>query len=117
MTLFAVLNIKGKQYKVREGDLVLLDRMNGKPGETLSFSQVLVAGRDGKALIGNPYLQDARVTAIVKKDGKGKKVIVFKKKKRKDYKKTIGHRQLYTQVKIEEITVKGLEKEEAKDGS
>jgi len=115
--LYVIIEINGKQYKASKGGLLLVDRLSKNPGERVNFSRVLLAGDQKQTLIGRPHLENAEVTGQVMRQQKGKKVLVFKKKRRKDYKKSIGHRQRYTLVKIEEIKVKGLKEEEEKDGS
>ena len=101
--MYALIEIDGKQYKVEKSSVVNIDRMNKKPGEKIEVDKILMLVDKDKKNIGRPYLDNVKVIGEVIDEVKGKKVIVFKKKRRKDYKKTIGHRQKYTKVKITEI--------------
>ncbi len=99
----AVFEDRGRQYKVKKDDVIYIDRMETKDGELIEFSNVLLASGDD-VKIGAPYVANAKVKArVVETLLKDKKVIVFKFKRRKNYKRTRGHRQQYTVVKIEEI--------------
>ncbi len=115
--MYAVIETGGKQYRVQEGDVITIEKLNVEAGETVVFDKVLLMN-DGKELkVGAPYLNEA-VTGSVVENGKGKKVIIFKYKAKKDYRKKQGHRQPYTMVKIESLTgeVKAAPvKEEAKE--
>ena len=100
--MYAVIETGGKQYRVQEGDVITVEKLDAKAGDKVTFDKVLVLS-DGKELkVGTPYL-DAGVTASVVENGKGKKVIIFKYKAKKDYRKKQGHRQPYTMVKIESL--------------
>ena len=100
--MYAIIATCVKQYKVAEGDVINVERLGAGAGETVTFDQVL-AVNDGELKIGCPTVSGATVTATVEKEGKGKKVIVYKYKRKTGYHKKNGHRQLYTQVKIEKI--------------
>ena len=100
--MYAVIETGGKQYRVQEGDVITVEKLDAKAGDKVTFDKVLVLS-DGKEMkVGTPYL-DAGVTASVVENGKGKKVIIFKYKAKKDYRKKQGHRQPYTMVKIESL--------------
>ena len=100
--MYAIIATGGKQYKVSEGDIITIEKLGIEAGEKVSFDQVLaVSGDDLK--IGNPTVDGATVDATVVKEGRGKKVIVYKYKRKTGYHKKNGHRQSYTQVKIEKI--------------
>ena len=100
--MFAVIETGGKQYKVNEGDVIFIEKLDVADGETVTFDKVLaVSGEDFKA--GTPYVEGATVTANVIKTGKGKKIYVMKYKAKKNEKKKIGHRQFYTKVQIDKI--------------
>ena len=100
--MYAIIATGGKQYKVAEGDVIKVEKLGAAAGENVVFDQVLVvSGDDGK--VGNPTVEGATVTASVVKEGKAKKVIVYKYKRKTGYHKKNGHRQQYTQVKIEKI--------------
>ncbi len=100
--MYAIIATGGKQYKVSEGDIITIEKLPVEEGETVTFDQVLAVG--GESLtIGNPTVSGATVSATVKKNGRAKKVIVYKYKPKTGYHKKNGHRQSYTQVKIDKI--------------
>ena len=100
--MYAVIATGGKQYKVSEGDIIKVEKLGVAEGETYTFDQVLVVN-DGTMKIGTPTVAGAAVTATVLREGKDRKVIVYKYKNKSGYHKKNGHRQLFTQVKIEKI--------------
>ena len=100
--MYAIIATGGKQYKVAEGDVIKVERLGAGAGETVTFDQVLAVS-NGELTVGCPTVAGATVTASVVKEGKSKKVIVYKYKSKTGYHKKNGHRQLYTQVKIEKI--------------
>ena len=100
--MYAIIATGGKQYKVAEGDSLRVEKLGAAEGETVTFDQVLVVN-DGTMKVGAPYVDGATVTATVEKEGRAKKVIVYKYKRKTGYHKKNGHRQSYTQVKIEKI--------------
>ena len=102
--MYAIIATGGKQYKVSEGDVIKVERLGAGAGagETVTFDQVL-AVNNGELQIGCPTVAGATVTATVEKEGKGKKVIVYKYKRKTGYHKKNGHRQQYTEVKIDKI--------------
>ena len=102
--MWAVIETGGKQYRVKEGDVIAVEKIEVPEGEKVTFDRVLMIGKDdSKVEFGTPYLDKARVEAKVLKQGKGRKIIVFKYKKRKNYRRKKGHRQLLTLVQIEKI--------------
>ncbi len=110
--MYAVIETGGKQYRVQEGDVITIEKLNAEVGETVTFDKVLVLGEGKDVKVGTPYV-DAAVTGSVVENGKGQKVIIFKYKAKKDYRKKQGHRQPYTMVKIESLTGAAPKKEEA----
>lgn len=100
--MYAVIATGGKQYKVAEGDIITIEKLGVNAGETVTFDQVLAVGGDSMK-IGTPVVAGATVTASVVEEGRGKKVIVYKYKRKSGYHKKNGHRQAYTKVKIEKI--------------
>ena len=100
--MYAIIATGGKQYKVAEGDVIRVEKLGAAEGENVVFDQVLVVSGD-EVKVGNPTVAGATVTASVVKEGKAKKVIVYKYKRKTGYHKKNGHRQQYTQVKIEKI--------------
>ena len=104
--MFAVLNTGGKQYKVSQGDLIKVEKLERDVGDKVTLSQVLMVGQGEDVEVGSPYVSNCEVTGEVVEQGKGAKIIVFKKKRRKGYRRKNGHRQRFTQLKITEITKK-----------
>jgi len=100
--MYAVIETGGKQYKVQEGDVLFIEKLSVSEGEQFTFDKVLAVSKDNELLTGNP-VEGATVTAKVLGHGKGKKIIVFKYKPKKNYRKKQGHRQPYTKVQIEKI--------------
>ncbi|GBG08744.1 50S ribosomal protein L21 [Paenibacillus sp. MY03] len=101
--MFAIIETGGKQYKVQEGDVIYIEKLNGSEGESVTFDRVLaVSGKDG-LVTGAPVVSGASVTGKVEKHGKGQKIIVYKFKAKKNYRRKQGHRQPYTKVTIEKI--------------
>jgi large subunit ribosomal protein L21 len=105
--MYAVIRTGGKQYRVASGQVIKIERLDGAVGETVAFDQVLMIGdeQDGEPRIGAPLVDGARVTAEVLEQGKAPKVIVFKKRRRKNYRRRRGHRQLQTVLRIRDIAV------------
>jgi large subunit ribosomal protein L21 len=104
--MYAVIRTGGKQYRVAAGQVVKVERLEGEVGQTIAFDQVLMVGDDGgEPTIGSPLVDGAQVTAEVLEQGKAPKIIVFKKKRRKNYRRTRGHRQLQTVLRIRDIAV------------
>ena len=102
--MYAVIATGGKQYKVAEGDIINVEKLGVSEGEKVTFDQVL-AVNNGELVVGTPVVSGAKVSATVLGDIKGRKVIVYKYKRKSGYHKKNGHRQQYTQVKIDSITV------------
>lgn len=101
--MYAVLKTGGKQYKVAEGDVIYIEKLGLEENETYTFTEVLAIGSDDGIKVGAPYVDGATVTAKAIKEGRSKKVIVYKYKPKKGYHKKQGHRQAYTKVQIEKI--------------
>ena len=101
--MYAVIATGGKQYKVAVGDVIRVEKLGAEEGAQVVFDKVLLVG-DDKLTVGAPYVEGASVKATVTKEGKAKKVIVYKYKRKTGYHKKNGHRQLFTEVKIDEIT-------------
>ena len=101
--MYAIVDIAGQQFKVEQEKKIFVHRLKAEEGESLTFDKVLLIDNDGKIKVGAPYIDGASVTATVLTHLKGDKVIVFKKRRRKGYKKKNGHRQYLTQIKIDNI--------------
>lgn len=100
--MYAIIATGGKQYKVAEGDIIKIEKLGLEAGEEVTFDQVL-AVNNGEMVVGNPTVDNAKVTATVVEEGKNKKVVVFRYKRKTGYNKKKGHRQPYTKVKIDKI--------------
>ncbi len=106
--MYAVIKTGGKQYRVAPGDVIKVEKLDGEVGAKVGFDQVLMVGDEGaddSAKIGTPVVAGAEVTAEVLEQGKGDKVLIFKKKRRKNYRRTRGHRQHQTVLRISDIKV------------
>ena len=101
--MYAVIKTGGKQYKVTEGEFLKVEKLDGEIGDSVEFAEILMIGGE-KTVVGAPLVAGASVTAKIAVQGKGKKVLVFKSKKRKDSRKLRGHRQFLTVLKIEKIS-------------
>lgn len=101
--MYAIIESCGKQYKVNEGDVVFFEKLDAEEGKKVTFDQVVLVSDGEKIEIGNPYVKGFKVEGKVLAHGKGKKIIVFKYKAKKNYKRKQGHRQPYTKVEITSI--------------
>ena len=110
--MYAVIEAGGKQYRVQEGDVITVEKIKAEVGEAVTFNTLLISA-EGEVKVGAPYLNEV-VTGTVVEHGKGQKVIIFKYKAKKDYRKKQGHSQPYTMVKIESLGGAAPKKEEAK---
>ncbi len=98
--MYAVFETGGKQYKVAVGDVLFIEKLNVEAGETVKFDKVLLVSDNGEIKAGTPYVDGAVVEAKLEKNGKGKKIRIFKYKAKKTYRRRIGHRQPYSKVVI-----------------
>ena len=103
--MFAIVEAGGRQEKVQPGAIVLVDRLQATEGEVTFDKVLLVEGADGQVIAGAPYVKGATVTGVVLEETKGKKIRVFKTKRRKQYRRTIGHRTIFSRVKISAINL------------
>jgi large subunit ribosomal protein L21 len=102
--MYAIVETKGKQFKVGQGDTIKTEKMTVEVGDTITLDRVLlIAKDDGEVLIGNPVVSGASAVATVVEHGRGKKIIVFRYKAKSNYRRKTGHRQDYTKLLIEEI--------------
>ena len=97
---YAVIRTGGKQYRVTPGDVIRVEKLDGEPGAEVAFNEVLMTEDAGSVRVGTPLVSGARVTGQVLQQGKAKKVLVFKKKRRKNYRRHQGHRQAITTVQV-----------------
>ncbi len=105
--MFAVIKTGGKQYKVAEKDVLVIEKLKGDAGDSVEFSDVLMVGTEGNMEIGTPLVSGAMVVATVVRQTRGKKIVVFKKKRRKNYRRKAGHKQDLTLVEITDILTDG----------
>ena len=109
--MYAIIEACGKQYKVTEGDVVFFEKLDAEEGKKVTFDKVILVSDDKKVQVGNPYVKGIKVEGKVVSHGKGKKILVFKYKAKKNYRRTQGHRQPYTKVEITNIKLPAAKKE------
>ena len=102
--MYAIIESCGKQYKVAEGDVVFFEKLNAEEGKKVTFDKVVLASNEKKIEVGAPYVKGVKVEGKVIEHGKGKKIIVYKYKAKKNYRRTQGHRQPFTKVEITKIS-------------
>lgn len=118
--MYAIIESCGKQYKVEQGDVVFFEKLDTEAGKKVTFDKVVLVSDDKKVEVGAPYVKGVKVEGKVVEHGKGKKIIVYKYKAKKNYRRTQGHRQPYTKVEITKIKTaseKVEEKAEVKEAS
>ncbi|MBE5822427.1 MAG: 50S ribosomal protein L21 [Clostridiales bacterium] len=103
--MYAIIETCGRQYKVSEGAIVLFEKLDVEEGKTVTFDKVLLVSKDNDVKVGSPLVAGAKVEGTVMAQGKHKKIIVFKYKAKKNYRRKQGHRQPFTKVKIDKITM------------
>ena len=109
--MYAIVEIAGQQFKVEKNDEIFVHRLDGEPGTNLEFTEVLLIDQEGMISVGKPYVEGSRITGKILEHARGDKVIIFKKKRRKGFQKETGHRQDFSKILIEAITLKGAAKE------
>jgi len=108
----AIFETGGKQYRVKEGDEIFIEKLEAEDGEKVKFDNVLAVIKEGEQKFGTPYIKGASVAASVVKSGKAKKIVVYKMHAKKGYRRKQGHRQPYTKVKIDKITLRTAKSKE-----
>ena len=108
--MYAIIEACGKQYKVAEGDVVFFEKLDAEEGKKVTFDNVVLVSNDDKIQVGNPYVKGIKVEGKVVSHGKAKKILVFKYKAKKNYRRTQGHRQPYTKVEITGIKLPAAKK-------
>lgn len=103
--MYAVVETGGKQHRVRAGDLLQVEKIDGEVGTTVTLDRVLMVGGEGEPQFGTPMLEGAAVETEIVRQGKSRKILVFKKKRRKNYRRMYGHRQPFTHLKVTGIKV------------
>ena len=101
--MYAIIKTGGKQYRVAEGDVVMVEKLAANEGDAVTFDEVLTVVKDDEVVVGKPVVEGAKVTAKVEAQGKDKKILVFKYKAKSNYRRRQGHRQPFTKVVIEKI--------------
>jgi large subunit ribosomal protein L21 len=101
--MYAVIRTGGKQARVAPGDSIRVEKLEGTVGDSVELSEVLLVGNEGEPRIGTPLVEGAKVVGTILAQGRGPKIIVFKMKRRKGYRRKRGHRQSYTEVRVEKI--------------
>ena len=112
--MYAVIKTGGKQYKVAKDQILVVERLPGEAGDTLSFDEVLMVGDGDQATVGTPFVEGAAVSAELVEQTRGKKIIVFKKKRRKGYRRRKGHRQEQTVLRVTEVLTDAKKPAQAK---
>jgi len=105
--MYAVFETGGKQYRVSEGSVIWVEKLPGEPGDVIRFDRLLMVGSGSHVTIGRPYIDGAAVNARITKQGKAKKILVFKYKSKSNYRKRYGHRQPFTKLVVEGIQTTG----------
>ncbi len=113
--MYAIIETGGKQYKVREGDTVDVELLDGEIGDSIELDQVLMVSGDGEMVVGTPTVEEALVRATIAEEVRGDKVVVFKFKPKARYRRKTGHRQNYTRLQIDEIVAPGIAIEEPEE--
>ena len=108
--MFAIINIAGKQFRVEEGDQIKVPHLSTDVGKSLAFDKVLLLNDGKKVQLGSPLLSNASISATVVEHGRGRKIRIFKKKRRKGYRRNNGHRQNYSLIKIDSISTTSKKK-------
>jgi large subunit ribosomal protein L21 len=103
--MYAVIKTGGKQHKVAEGEILKVEKLKASEGEPVDITDVLLVEKDGEVTLGSPFIEGAKVTVKILRHGKEDKVTIIKMKRRKDYRKKQGHRQTYSEIQIEQISV------------
>lgn len=103
--MYAVVKSGGKEYRVSKGDLLRVEKLDGKAGDQVVIRDVLMVSDEGNVQFGTPQLANAAVTGRIVQEAKGKKIVTYKMKRRKNYRRTKGHRQTYTYLRVEDITL------------
>ncbi|RLB06952.1 MAG: 50S ribosomal protein L21 [Deltaproteobacteria bacterium] len=101
--MYAIVEAGGKQYKVAKGDLIKVEKIEGEVGEKVELDKVLLIKAEDGVKLGKPTLAGAKVVGRIKQQGRGEKIVIFKYKRRKNYRRKQGHRQYYTWIEIEDI--------------
>jgi len=103
--MYAVVKTGGKEYRISKGDIIRVEKLEGKVGDQVALKDILMVFQEGQAKFGTPYLTNAMITGEIVQEVKGEKVLTYKMKKRKNYRRFKGHRQTYTYLKVNDIAL------------
>lgn len=103
--MYAVVKTGGKEYRISPGDLIRVDKLEGKVGDQVTMKDILMVSHEDQVQVGNPLLSNAVITGEIVQQVKGRKVLIYKMKRRKNYRRTKGHRQTYTYIRVNEINL------------
>ena len=101
--MYAVVKTGGKEYRVSKGDLIRIEKLDGKAGDQVELKDILMVSKEGEVLVGTPLLANVVIKGEIVQEGKGKKVLTYKMKRRKNYRRFKGHRQTYTYLRVNDI--------------
>ena len=101
--MYAVVKAGGKEYRISKGDMIRVEKLDGKVGDQVTLKDILMVSQEGEVRVGNPYLTNAVITGEIVDQAQGRKVLTYKMKRRKNYRRFKGHRQTYTYLKVSEI--------------
>jgi len=103
--MYAVVKTGGKEYRISKGDIIRIEKLEGKVGDQITLKDILMVSQEGQIQFGSPYLTNAVITGEIIQEIKGKKVLTYKMKRRKNYRRFKGHRQTYTYLKVNDISL------------
>jgi large subunit ribosomal protein L21 len=103
--MYAVVKAGGREYRISKGDIIRVEKLEGKVGDQVTLKDILMVSQEGEVRFGNPYLTNAVITAEIIEQAQGRKVLTYKMKRRKNYRRFKGHRQIYTYLKVNEISL------------
>jgi large subunit ribosomal protein L21 len=103
--MYAVVKTGGKEYRISKGDIIRIEKLEGKVGDQITLKDILMVSQEGQIQFGSPYLSNAVITGEITQEIKGKKVLTYKMKRRKNYRRFKGHRQTYTYLKVNDISL------------
>lgn len=103
--MYAVVKTGGKEYRISPGDLIRVEKLEGKVGDQVTMKDILMVSHEDQVQVGNPLLSNAVITGEIVQQVKGRKVLIYKMKRRKNYRRTKGHRQTYTYIRVNEINL------------
>lgn len=103
--MYAVVKTGGKEYRISQGDVIRVEKIEGKVGDQVTLKDILMVSQEGQVRLGNPLVTDAVITGEIVQQVRGKKVLIYKMKRRKNYRRTKGHRQTYTYIRVNDISL------------